>query len=80
MWNGANGTATLNLPDAFSNSTRSIRIMSTGALSAGRIVNLTPIGGDLLDGSASPYVLNQEYDAITVWSDGAKWSIIQKKI
>ena len=54
--------------------------MSTGALSAGRIVNLTPIGGNLLDGSTSPYVLNQEYDAITVWSDGAKWSIIQKKI
>ena len=80
MWSGANGTATLNLPDAFSNGNRSIRIMSTGALSAGRIVNLTPIGGDLLDGSTSAYALNQEYDAITVWSDGGNWIIIQKKI
>tara|TARA_R110000764_G_scaffold10226_1_gene31556 strand:+ start:1874 stop:2881 length:1008 start_codon:yes stop_codon:yes gene_type:complete len=80
QWNGANGTATLNLPAANFSQYRSIRVMSTGALSAGRIVNLTPIGGNLLDGSTSPYVLNQEYDAITVWSDGAKWSIIQKKI
>ena len=78
-WSGANGTQVLNLPTAASHTNRVIRFLSnTGYVNATR-TELTPIGGDTLDGSVSPYVINKEYEGIQVWSDGSEWFIIQKK-
>lgn len=78
-WSGANGTQVLNLPTAASHTNRVIRFLSnTGYANATR-TELTPIGGDTLDGSVSPYVINKEYEGIQVWSDGLEWFIIQKK-
>tara|TARA_R110002072_G_scaffold11383_1_gene51558 strand:+ start:142 stop:591 length:450 start_codon:yes stop_codon:yes gene_type:complete len=78
-WSGANGTQILNLPTAASHTNRVIRFLSnTGYANATR-TELTPIGGNTLDGSVSPYVINKEYEGIQVWSDGLEWFIIQKK-
>jgi hypothetical protein len=78
-WDGANGDMTLNLPSAASSVNRIIRFISNGGYATATRTNLTPIGGDTLDGSTSPYVINKAYEGIQVWSDGEQWFIIQKK-
>ncbi len=78
-WNGATGTATLNLPDATLNTNRLIRFISNGGFTASTKVHLTPILGQTIDGSTSFYNINKEYEGIQVWSDGVQWFIIQKK-
>jgi hypothetical protein len=78
-WSGENGTATLNLPDATLNENRVMRFISNGGFAVATRVELTPILGQTIDGSTSPYVINKEYEGIQVWSDGVEWFIIQKK-
>jgi hypothetical protein len=78
-WDGANGDMTLNLPSAASNENRIIRFISNGGYATATRTNLTPIGGDTLDGSTNAYVINKAYEGIQVWSDGEQWFIIQKK-
>jgi hypothetical protein len=78
-WSGANGTQVLNLPTAASHTNRVIRFLSNNGYANATRTELTPIGGDTLDGSVSPYVINKEYEGIQVWSDGSEWFIIQKK-
>lgn len=78
-WDGANGDMTLNLPSAASSVNRIIRFISNGGYATSTRTNLTPIGGDTLDGSTSAYVINKAYEGIQVWSDGEQWFIIQKK-
>jgi hypothetical protein len=78
-WEGDNGDMTLNLPSAASNVNRIIRFISNGGYATATRTNLTPIGGDTLDGSTSAYVINKAYEGIQVWSDGEQWFIIQKK-
>ena len=79
---GTNPDATLNLPDATNpnNTYRTIRFISDSTfLNASHHVDLTPTGGQTLDGSTNPYVINKEYEGIMVWSDGVEWFVIQKK-
>lgn len=80
-WSGNGGTATLNLPDAtVANSlNRFFRIITDGTVSASKKIDLTPTGGQTLDGSTSAYEINSDYEGIAVWSDGTEWFIIQKK-
>ncbi len=78
-WSGANGTMTLNLPNASDNVNRVMRFISNGGFATATRVELTPIGGNELDGSTSPYVINKVFEGIQVWSDGVEWFIIQKK-
>ena len=78
-WSGANGTMTLNLPNASDNVNRVMRFISNGGFATVTRVELTPIGGNELDGSTSPYVINKVFEGIQVWSDGVEWFIIQKK-
>jgi hypothetical protein len=78
-WSGANGTMTLNLPSAASNENRVMRFISNGGFATATRVELTPIGGDELDGITSAYVINKAFEGIQVWSDGVEWFIIQKK-
>jgi len=78
-WNGENGTQILNLPSALDNTNRIIRIISNGGYQVATRTELTPIGGDTLDGSTEAYVINKPYEGIQVWSDGIQWFIIQKK-
>ena len=68
-WDGANGDMTLNLPSAASNENRIIRFISNGGYSTATRTNLTPIGGDTLDGSTSAYVINKAYEGIQVDRD-----------
>ena len=79
---GTNPDVTLNLPDATNpnNTYRTIRFISDSTfLNASHHVDLTPTGGQTLDGSTNPYVINKEYEGIMVWSDGVEWFVIQKK-
>jgi len=79
---GTNPDVTLNLPDATNanNTYRTIRFISNATfINASHHVDLTPTGGQTLDGSTNPYVINKAYEGIMVWSDGVEWFIIQKK-
>ena len=79
-WSGANGTMVLNLPIAASNVNRVMRFISNTGFGAGtQNADLTPQGGDTLDGSTNKYRINKAYEGIQVWSNGVEWFIIQKK-
>ncbi len=78
-WSGANGTMILNLPLAASNVNRVMRFISNTGFSASTHADLTPQGGDTLDGSTNKYRINKAYEGIQVWSNGTEWFIIQKK-
>ena len=79
-WSGANGTMILNLPLAASNVNRVMRFISNTGFGAGtQNADLTPQGGDTLDGSTNKYRINKAYEGIQVWSNGTEWFIIQKK-
>ncbi len=78
-WSGATGTMVLNLPLAASNVNRVMRFISNAGFTASTHVDLTPQGGDTLDGSTNKYRINKAYEGIQVWSNGTEWFIIQKK-
>ena len=79
-WSGATGTMVLNLPLAASNVNRVMRFISNTGFGAGtQNADLTPQGGDTLDGSTNKYRINKAYEGIQVWSNGVEWFIIQKK-
>jgi len=78
-WSGSNGTMILNLPIAASNVNRVMRFISNTGFSASTHADLTPQGGDTLDGSTNKYRINKAYEGIQVWSNGTEWFIIQKK-
>jgi hypothetical protein len=79
-WSGSNGTMVLNLPLAASNVNRVMRFISNIGFGAGtQNADLTPQGGDTLDGSTNKYRINKAYEGIQVWSNGIEWFIIQKK-
>jgi len=78
-WSGTNGTAVYTLPSAASNVNRKIRFITDSTFSTNTRVDLTPLGGDTLDGTASAYQINKSYEGIALWSDGVEWFIIQKK-
>jgi len=79
-WSGATGTMILNLPIAASNVNRVMRFISNTGFGAGtQNADLTPQGGDTLDGSTNKYRINKAYEGIQVWSNGTEWFIIQKK-
>jgi hypothetical protein len=70
--------ATVNLPSV-NDTNRLIRFVSDTTFTSNTRVNLTPINGATIDGSASAYVINKEYEGVQLWSDGTEWFIIQKK-
>ena len=78
-WSGSNGTMVLNLPLAASNVNRVMRFISNTGFSGPTHADLTPQGGDTLDGSTNKYRINKAYEGIQVWSNGVEWFIIQKK-
>ena len=78
-WSGATGTMVLNLPLAASNANRVMRFISNTGFTASTHADVTPQGGDTLDGSTNKYRINKAYEGIQVWSNGVEWFIIQKK-
>ena len=78
-WSGSNGTMVLNLPLAASNVNRVMRFISNTSFTGTHNADLTPQGGDTLDGSTNRYRINKAYEGIQVWSNGTEWFIIQKK-
>ena len=80
-WTGGNGSSVYTLPDATSvnNTNRVIRFISDSTFHNSTHVELTPASGQTLDGSANDYDINNAYEGIMIWSDGAEWFVIQKK-
>jgi len=77
-WVGGAGTFTLTLPDATAIPYRLLRIITNSGFSASKKIDVTPIVGQAIDGSAS-YTINKSYNGIMVWSDGSNWIVIQAK-
>lgn len=78
-WSGATGTMVLNLPLAASNANRVIRFISNTGFASSTHADVTPQGGDTLDGSTNKYRINKSYEGVELWSNGTEWFIIQKK-
>ena len=71
-WSGATGTMVLNLPLAASNANRVMRFISNTGFAASTHADVTPQGGDTLDGSTNKYRINKAYEGIQVWSNGTE--------
>ena len=78
-WSGVTGTMVINLPLAASNANRVMRFISNTGFTSSTHADITPQGGDTLDGVTTKYRINKSYEGITVWSNGTEWFIIQKK-
>ena len=80
-WSGANGTVELTLPDATDakNLNRAKRIISDSTFTTSTHADLTPRGGQTLDGSSSAFRINKAYEGLKVWCNGTEWFIIQAK-
>ena len=82
-WAGESpGTMTLNLPTAGgANANRTIRIISDSTFNASgsHKTNVTPTGGENLDGSTNAFLINRGYEGLKIWSNGTEWFIIQQK-
>ena len=80
-WSGATGTVELTLPDATDakNLNRTKRIISDSTFTTATHADLTPKGGQTLDGSSSAFRINKAYEGLKVWCDGTEWFIIQAK-
>jgi hypothetical protein len=78
-WSGGNGLAICNLPSAVLNANRMIRFISDGTFEAADHFDITPSGGQTLDGSSNAYRINKSYEGVAIWSDGVEWFVIQKK-
>lgn len=80
-WSGAVGTVELTLPDATDskNLNRAKRIISDSTFTTSTHADLTPRGGQTLDGSSSAYRINRAYEGIKIWCNGTEWFIIQAK-
>jgi len=82
-WAGESpGTMTLNLPTAGgANANRTIRIISdsTFEASGSHKTNVTPTGGENLDGGTDAFLINRGYEGLKIWSNGTEWFIIQQK-
>jgi len=80
-WSGSAGTVELTLPDATTtaNTNRVFRLISDTTFTSSTHADLTPASGQTLDGAASAYRVNKEYEGVTVWSNGTEWFIIQQK-
>ena len=80
-WSGANGTATLTLPDvtASKNLNRTKRFITDSTFTNSTHANLTPFGSQNLDGANSAFDLNRAYEGIKIWGNGTEWFIIQQK-
>lgn len=78
-WIGGNGNqnATITLPDV-SDSNRIIRIITNGSFTSNTHARLTSKSGQTIDG-VFEYVINKAYEAVTIWSDGTEWIVIQAK-
>jgi hypothetical protein len=80
-WSGANGTATLTLPDVTlsKNLNRTKRFITDSTFSNSTHADLTPYDTQNLDGANSAFDLNRAYEGIKIWGNGTEWFIIQKK-
>ncbi len=80
-WSGANGTATLTLPDVTlsKNLNRTKRFITDSTFRNSTHANLTPYLTQNLDGANSAFDLNRAYEGIKIWGNGTEWFIIQKK-
>ena len=75
------GVHNLTLPDAtnLNNTYRLIRFTCDDSVDANHEIYLTPKAGQTIDGSASSFQIDRNYEGIMIWSDGSNWIRIQTK-
>ncbi len=74
----ANGTATINLPNAQDNEGRLLRFKSDATISANTSITLTPVTGQTIDGN-NEFAFNRDYDGVMLLAHNSNWYIIQRK-
>jgi hypothetical protein len=71
----ATGTVIITIPTAQLISGRSFTIKDAGGLAGTNNITIVGEGGELIDGSAN-YVINSNYNSITLYSNGIEWYVI----
>lgn len=79
-WTGGSGNQnmTIQLPSVVQAQGRMIRFITNGSFTSNTHARITPDGVETIDGG-SEYVINRQYEGVTLWSDGLEWTIIQAK-
>ena len=79
-WSGGSGNQnmTIQLPSVVQAQSRMIRLITNGSFTSNTHARITPDGIETIDGS-NEYVINRQYEGVTLWSDGLEWTIIQAK-
>lgn len=87
LFNGVDGTFTVNLPDILSPSAnfnyfnnRKFKFVFNQTFSAGRDVVLTPFSTQQINGAASYTIPSAAYNVVEIWNRGGEWIIISKLI
>ena len=76
-----NATYQVLLPDATSlpYKYRIIRFISDNTMQGSNHAELVTFNGQYIDESNSNYQINQNFEGLTLWSDGTRWIVIQAK-
>jgi len=71
----ATGAITITIPTALMAEKKTFTIKDAGGLAGTNNINIGTEGAETIDGAAS-YVINSNYDAITLYSNGTSWFLI----
>jgi hypothetical protein len=69
------GSGTINLPAASTVSGRYFVIKDTEGGAGGKPITIDPNASELIDG-ATTYVMNTDWESLTIYSNGSAWFII----
>jgi hypothetical protein len=78
----AGQTIDISLPSAADHEDKlyTIKRNANGAVNAGNVLRIVPASGENLDQStfASPYLMENDFESVTVRSNGARWVVLNK--
>jgi hypothetical protein len=79
---GANQTIDIGLPAAADNEDKlyTIKRNANGAVNPGDVLRIIPVSGENVDQNsfASPYLMDNDFESVTVRSNGTSWVILNK--
>ena len=79
---GVNQSIDISLPSAADNEDKlyTIKRNANGAVNSGNVLRIVPASGENLDQSttASPYLMEKDFESVTVRSNGTRWVILNR--